>query len=365
VIPVRKNHPEIGSDFWQIDNEKHNDSKLWWETKPYKHQYFKSGRNAIKALCQITGRESTRVLLPVYTCETVIQPFLDEGWDVEYYYINKNLSINLKDFLKKINTFKPDVVYFQSYFGFDTLAGSETLVNELHDRKIFVVEDITQSLFSSHFIEKADYYVTSFRKFFAIPDGGCLFSATNSIDIAKKISDSRILQTAMSAFEKKRKYFENPSADKKEEFRKQYQILNQLISDNDDVSDISNESINVIEGCDKDFIQQKRKVNHDTLYAGLKEVDKLICIFDCTKDDETPLYLPVYVESLDRKELQRELAERNIYCPVIWPKPNEIDCLDESAKYIYENILCFPIDQRYDEEDMMWIISTLKEILEN
>ena len=220
---------EVGSNFWDfsLDAPKRR-IPLWWETDDYHRIYFKSGRNAIKAICRALKKNNTKVLLPIYTCETVIQPFLDEGWNVDFYRINKDLTVD-DDFLKrKVESFKPSVVFFHSFFGFDTLKSSLSLIKCLHDSGIVVIEDITQSLFSKHYIEFADYYVGSLRKFLAIPDGGVLISKTKLSISGIMPADKDVFSVAKKAFEEKSLYMKSELKEPnlKEKFREHYKELN-------------------------------------------------------------------------------------------------------------------------------------------
>ena len=67
----------------------------------------------------------------------------------------------------------------------------------------------------------------------------------------------------------------------------------------------------------------------------------------------------IYVN--DRSDLQRDLAERHIYAPVIWPVVYDEVLINDTIKYIYDHILAIPIDQRYDEHDMGTIVEVIKE----
>ena len=55
---------------------------------------------------------------------------------------------------------------------------------------------------------------------------------------------------------------------------------------------------------------------------------------------------------LQRKKLQSFLAEYRIYAPVVWSKDDKCPQICDEAQKIYDNILCLPIDQRYDADDM-------------
>jgi hypothetical protein len=70
---------------------------------------------------------------------------------------------------------------------------------------------------------------------------------------------------------------------------------------------------------------------------------------------------PVFVDE-GRKELQQFLVKNKIYPTIIWACPDDLlEKVDSTAKYIYDHILCFHCDQRYDLDDMERIGSVIKE----
>lgn len=353
---------EVGSNFWDFSlDSPQRCIPLWWETDDYHRIYFKSGRNAIKAICRALKINNTKVLLPAYTCETVIQPFLDEGWSVDFYRINKDLTVD-DDFLKnKVEEFKPSVVLFHSYFGFDTLISSLPLIKRLHDSGIIVIEDITQSLFSNHYIKFADYYVGSLRKFLAIPDGGVLISKTKLSISGIMPADKEVFSVAKKAFEEKSLYMKSEikGPNLKDKFREHYKELNCLIAKNDKLTEITNESKVIWASCDIEQIRSKRFKNYEFLNKFLKDISGLDNIVSRCMKGIAPLYMPIYVKN-NRLVLQEYLAANYVYCPVIWPMPKQIQDIDNETKYMYEHMLCLPIDQRYGCEEMKKIISLLR-----
>ena len=66
----------------------------------------------------------------------------------------------------------------------------------------------------------------------------------------------------------------------------------------------------------------------------------------------------------NRRELQIYLAKYHIYLPVIWPIDDEEVLIDDEIGYIYQNILCIPVDQRYDKNDMERIVKLINEFYE-
>lgn len=349
---------EIGSNFWEYNLVTNNTTHgLWWEKKELKKEFYKSGRNSIKALCKLVNPNNKVALLPIYTCSTVIEPFIEEGWNVSYYLINNDLSIDNKSLLELCDTLSPSVVLFHSFFGFDTLNNSIDYIKEIKSRNIIIVEDITQSLFSDHCIPFADYYVTSLRKFFAIPDGGFLGSYNNNISFKKDRNDTNIQNVAFEAFDLKKQYFKNDSLEIKNQFRIKYQLLNQMIADNSDILSISEKSLKVLNGINSEEIIHKRRENYCILKTVIDSVPYIKNIITNNMENCTPLYFPIYIEN--RKLFQSYMAENNVYCPIIWPKSKYINNITDEVEYMYDNMLCIPIDQRYSIEEMNKIIDLI------
>ena len=348
---------EIGSDFFDYSYDEHRTTEFWWEDFQYNVCYLKSGRNAIKAFCQSIRDGKKSVLIPIYTCETVIKPFIDEGWEINYYLVNRDLSIDEASLSQNYRCKQPSVVFVQTYFGFNTVGNSKCIL-ECQNNGAIIVEDLTQSLFSNHHIERADYYVTSFRKFFAIPDGGALIS-NNRFDLNISEANKQIVSVALEAYNLKRKYFQSGIASEKVVFREKYAELHSLIAENEQIQSISALSDDIIHGCDQGTIKSLRRINYRVIDEFCTQLEMICPVMPSLTDGCTPLYYPIYVNN--RRELQNYLSSKNIFCPVIWPKPAVLNDIDENTKYMYEHMLCIPIDQRYSYEDMKRIGLTLKE----
>ncbi len=353
---------EIGSNFWEysLNITKNKKISFWWESNEYYIEYFKSGRNALKALCKMLNPEKKTALLPAYTCSTVLEPFIDEGWDVDFYFLKKDLSIDENSLLDAYLKKKPYLVLFHNYFGFNTLKLSINLIRELKTNGTVIVEDLTQSLFSFHHIPFANYYISSLRKFVAVPDGGFLLAKDKLSHIKKVKSDKMIAKIAFEAFDTKEQYFKDNQLKTKELFRNKFKELNEIISDNTEISDISPETILIYDSLDIDFIRKKRQDNYRLLFSLINDVSFVEKVIICEIDDNiVPLFFPIYVEK-ERSELQSYLASHRVYCPIIWPKPNPLKAYNKVNEYMYSHMLCLPIDQRYGEDEMNMIIELIK-----
>ena len=65
----------------------------------------------------------------------------------------------------------------------------------------------------------------------------------------------------------------------------------------------------------------------------------------------------------DRDVVQRELADRNLYAPVLWPLGDEARSICVVSARMADNMLAIPIDQRYDYDDIEEISKILHLVL--
>ena len=359
--------PEIGSNFWEYTIEIPRAHKFWWENENFSIYFFKSGRNATRAVGTIaTAAHGKKILLPAYLCETEVDPWKELGWSIYFYQIDRNLTINTTDLQEKIQLIQPDIVLVQSYFGF---VSENVLLNEILEnyRKSngVVIEDITQSLFTDIPMCEADFYVASLRKFFAIPDGGVLISKKAlTFRNIEKSSDS-IDEEAQKAFDTKKEYFLTLKPETKNNFRNYFEQLNEQIITNDTLYEISPLSKKIFAHLSFSEISTPRIRNYSKLCQDILRIPQ-VQIVTQEIDDTTncvPLYLSVYFKTSEiRNCIRAEMAKRDIYCPIIWPRLRNTVVNNSESLYIYDHILCLPIDQRYDFDDMKRISITLAKL---
>ena len=106
----------------------------------------------------------------------------------------------------------------------------------------------------------------------------------------------------------------------------------------------------------------KRRANIARLIERLAALGGTRLRFLSEHPEESTLYFPVYLEN--RGDIQRAMAQRGVYCPVIWPEPEAAHGVCEVSRYVTEHMLALPCDQRYTPEDMDFIADTLTEALE-
>ncbi len=354
---------EIGSNFWEYDLNKKRKIKFWWESPEFNKIFLKSGRNAFKAISDNIKVNRKNILFPAYHCETESEPWYENGWKVDYYSIETDFSVNPEKLEQYILDYNPSVIVIQSYFGFEALNSKcDDVLRKYKNKGGIIIEDITQSLISNIRHTVADYYVASFRKFFAIPDGGVLISRQIiNIDNIEP-SNEELTQIALKAYDLKKQYFQIKNKSIKDNFRKLYLELNDLISENDKLVSMSDIGLEILNGVEAGEITERRQQNYKYLYEKLSKINFLYIPRYIEDIAICPLFLPVLIsENKCREDLQKYLAQNDIYCPIIWKKSHNIEKCSLETQKIYDHILCFPIDQRYDYDDMQRIVSVLRE----
>lgn len=110
-------------------------------------------------------------------------------------------------------------------------------------------------------------------------------------------------------------------------------------------------------GCvDVDSLINKRKGNAKKLIAALEKMG--ISPVRDFKKNECPLVVPIRVKNRDN--FRKYLMDNRIYCAVHWPvgefKTNE----RKQAVHNAETLISLPVDQRYGEEEMEYMIDTIR-----
>lgn len=319
---------------------------------------FSLCREAMYAVALKYEYTEKKVLIPAYTCQTVIDPFIQLGWKCYYYSINKNLKIDTEDLLQKYESICPSLVVVHPYHGVELNATELNTLEFIKKRGCILIQDITQCIYTKNRPEIFDYFVGSYRKWCEVPDGG--FVESNEIDgilIPDKENNAFVTKQTDAMYLRGR-YFET-----EDEIIKSISIkLNKeavtYIGQDIECHKMSDFSLSLMKGCNVAISIEQRYLNYRYLYYNIKQTENIKIVCNNINEVTTaPLYFPIYVA--DRAIIQKKLAENHIYAPVLWPVTTEYLLIDDTIRYIYSHILMIPIDQRYTEDDMAKIVSIL------
>ncbi len=347
---------EIGSEYWTCDeNLICNNSDFWNFGKDTK--FTLSGRTSIYYVLKniLKSNVVRKAYLPSYSCDSMAQPFIDLGIEVEYYdvYYNQELkyNINLDEDI--------DIFLAMNYFGYSS-TNMDFYIKEFKNRGKIVIEDITHSILSTKkYSNYSDYLVGSLRKWFPTASGGIAVNMKSNFEIElDKKSNEKLIDIKNAAMQNKKEYLNTKNEDSKEVFLKQYSESGKILDEDYKNYSIDDESLKIIMGIDIQNIINTRIKNSKTIYEKLKNNKEIKFLIDNYNEKDGLLFVPIILEKEKRNLLRKYLIENKVYLPVHWP-------LEESINNIFEQELSLVCDQRYNENQISWYIDLILNYLKN
>lgn len=288
-----------------------------------------TGRNALELILRNLPSDS-KVYVPKYTCDVVLEPFAKLGIPYIFYSINKSLEIE-SDLKLGANEY----LLYTNYFGV-----KDSYVRELWERySDKVIVDNAQALYALP--TKMCFY--SPRKFVGIPDGGIAYF-NNQISLEgyeQDFSYDRCFHLL--------KRLDIDAGAGYSDFKTTATMLR-----NQPIKRMSRLTKALLGSIDFAKIRTIRLENFLLLHSVLKDYNKLVI------NDLNELSCPmVYPFMTDDVTLRQRLIDNKIFVATYWP--NIYDWCDEGdVEYaLCQNILPLPIDQRYNKEDINRIIALI------
>ncbi len=330
-----------------------------------------SGREAIELALVSLERGMPDVpkccLMPAYMCDCVFLPFAHQGWELIFYSVDRDLESAGEELFRLALEHDPGLIFIHPYYGTDTCAGFRRQLAALRKSGILIMEDVTQSYYLEGAGRDADFVVGSLRKWYAVPDGGFVASdislAEDVLETGEAYARERLVPLVQKweyLREKERRTGGALTAGwlpRKAEYLKRNRSQENELDCYQGVRRISGISAEILSKVDEEEARRRRAENYYNLYRSVCGMKRLWPMLQA-EERQAPLYLPVYVK--ERDSLQRFLAERGIYAPVLWPVGAENkDFLEGDEAYIFGHMLALPIDQRYGKAEMEQIAETL------
>lgn len=330
---------EIGSEFWLEDIE----VKKCKVKNDSKKVFLLSGRTAIDYALNIiqTDKEINKVYFPSYCCQSMLTPFIEKNIEIEFYTVkfeNGNLVYDI-DCNKQC-----DIFFAMNYFGFSQY-NMDYCIEKFKERNICVIEDATHSILSKRkYNKKSDFIIVSLRKWFPIMSGGLLINQTNLSVNIKLRQNEKYVKLKEQAMTEKNKYILEKK-DNKKQFLELFSEANKILNDDYKECEIDEVSYSILKNINIEKVIYKRKRNAEVLYKYLKKQKEIEYLKKVNFDEDTPLFVPIFMQNIKREKIREVLIEKNIYCPNHWPVPKQI--YKGRQKEIYNKELSLICDQRY------------------
>lgn len=350
-LNMQRSIREIGSEFW-IEHEP--------ETLSLERDgvYAISGRTAIDLILQdiLRKRPVKNVYMPAWCCDSMLAPFLARGIEVKLYDVSLGIRVatNHHELSYKLSRIREldnnisssiDILYVTNYFGYENTLSIET-VKRFKEKGAYILYDRTHSFLMEDgtYQELADYHFASIRKWMGVV-GGAVVNGLTEKSTLKECSYAFIKEKAMR---EKYQYLQGDTSVVKDDFLKAFGEFGHHLSEDYQNYEMDNLSYALYQQVDLNAMAKKRRENAAYLHQNLKGVK---FIGELT-DKAVPLFVPIFFESKEKRDAVRKtLIENQIYCPVHWPKPQQISA-DFAANQIVDTELSVICDQRYGVEEM-------------
>lgn len=303
-------------------------------TKSYYDNYNIYSFNTVKASISLIKQDlgSEEIYVPYYLCPNVIAEIEKNFSVIHFYNINNNL-------LPKINNLENKIVYIVNYFG----VMDNSLKRFVYSNKntIFIIDN-AHSFYCKPIISNNVYNLYSCKKFFGVPDGGYL--------ITKKIMHTPYKDSFSNSISN---YLIKSLEEGTNSCYKDKKEVDSYINNN--YSGISVFSKKLMEKINYKKIKRIRHRNFKIYQKAFKKINHIKC-----EKKSIPYVYPLNVGI----NIKNELINQKIYVPTLW-NMNENEDKIKFETFLKNNTIFLPLDQRYDVNDIEFIIAVVKELLEN
>lgn len=291
-----------------------------------------AGRYALEYV--LRARKYKKVYLPYYICDSVLQPIERQGVQYGFYHINEQLEPAVK-----LEPKDNEAVLYVNYFGL-----KNRIANTFCYAYKNTILDQTQAFYSEQGNKYEDRSIQcdtfySCRKYFGVPDGAYLYTDC-LLDEELPQGESFENMTFLT------KRIDRSAQEGYADFRANDKTLSAV-----GMKRMSKLTEAMMRGIDYSAKANKRINNFHILDKELRDSN----LFKWDVDHRTvPLVYPYYVE--DGARLRQKLINNQVFCARYWPNVLEW-CKPDNFEYkLAENLVCIPIDQRYGNEEMDYIV---------
>lgn len=288
-----------------------------------------TARNCFEYILE--ANDTTHVYMPKFTCDVMLEPLKKLNIPYSFYSINNNLEI-----ASKIELNAGEYIVYTNYFGIKDDYSRQ--VSDMYGENLIL--DCSQAYYFEPLM--VGHTIYSPRKFFGLPDGGCLYTPKAlSRELPMDFSESRMSHLL--------KRLEQGAEAGYADFQ-----ANDASLVGQPIKQMSELTRGLLTSVDFDDAQKIRQANARFLHENLKALNMFQ---GDIVDSQIPMVYPFLT---NKKDLRQLLISQKVFVATYWP--NVLDwCDEEDLEYKLTNqLLPLPIDQRYDLEDMQRIVDAIK-----
>lgn len=288
-----------------------------------------TGRNCLEYI--LRARKYRKVYIPYYTCDVILEPFLKLNIPYEYYHINIHLEL-----AEDIQLCEGEALIYTNYYGLKQRYTE--ILSQRYGQQLIV--DNTQAFYAKPIYGIDTFYTC--RKFFGVPDGAYLYTD-------KLLDDSFLQDESYDRCASLLKRLDIGPESGYQDFR---DVSKSLIGQ--PIKRMSKLTQRMMQGIDYAAVAQRRRDNYEILQKVLDEKNNLELPL---KEDAVPMVYPYFVPI---NGLREKLIANKIFVARYWPKVLEWANPDDIDYQLAYKMQPLPIDQRYGDEEMNYIISKIQ-----
>ena len=348
---------EIGSEFWTEPKVKGKGLKSLLPLDAFAI-YLLCGRTALDIVIKdiLSERNARSVYLPSYCCHTMIEPFLRNGIEVEFYDVIISED-GIKPILKENDC---ELVLLIDYFGFIDSELNWFAKKERAKGKTIIYDATHSLLFSNIDFSAYDYIYGSFRKWTGINAAFALkHRAWEKVPVLRPNNEYTRLRN--ESFDLKANYIRNPEKYDKNKFLAAFQQAEEIIETDYQNYAPDERSHVLMNWLDIERMRAVRRNNAEVLITGLKNYKNVILPYKSIKRGECPLFVPIIIKN-GRNPLRKHLIDHSIYLPIHWTI-SSLHRLSNDTRVIYDEEISCVCDQRYSQSDMEHIVEVIHQFV--
>lgn len=340
---------------------------------------FYGARYAIWAGVKILGiNPDHNIIMPSYNCGTEIDPILDQKIKIKYYKIKKDMTIDIKDLLKQIDS-NTAAILVVHYLGFPQPITE--IKNICSTNGLFLIEDCAHAFMSIYQSRNlgsfGDISVFSIRKTLPIPNGGALVINNENF----KFEEKQIKGSRLSTYFVSVELLKNRTQQDHQKLlwvltdmvfrsvafinyvlRLMLRLVKKIFSYRGlalihvnywsrefqrDLAKwkVSKFSERIMRNLDYEKIKEKRRKNFEYLLKNLTKTEDIEVVFNQLPMGVCPLFFPIIVK--DRQYYYQKLKDRGISTFQYWQHMHHAVPWDKypDAVYLKQHVLGLPIHQ--------------------
>ena len=290
------------------------------------------GRNCLAYLIETKGIK--KIYLPYFLCISVENVCKKYHVEIQYYNVDINFIPKIKYKIKQ-----DEWLYIVNYYG----QIKNEIIREWKEKYPNLIVDNSQAYFQMP-VDDVDTIYTC-RKYFGVADGAFLYTDKQKSEGLEQDYSYERMHFLLGRYEKGASEFYSEYVANNEQFQ------------NAPILKMSKLTRNLLNGINYSGVEELRTENFTVLHNLLEKYNLLKLSIP-----KGAFMYPLYIKN--GAMIRKHLLEKKIYIPVLWPDVLD-KCDNSTLEYdMAENILPIPVDQRYDVDDMKYIVEVIERCID-